>query len=672
MKKGVLFLALSAMLLTACGGKGDGEGSKSGRTYEKVQSETLYAKKVIEKDSDFIMGMDVSSVLAEEASGVKYYDFDGKEQDLLKILSDNGVNYIRVRVWNDPYDADGHGYGGGNNDVAAAIKIGKRATQYNMKLLVDFHYSDFWADPAKQSVPKAWKGYSVDQRAQAIHDFTKESLEAMKAEKIDVGMVQVGNETNNGKMCGSINFLQFATFFEQGSKAVREVYPDALIACHFANPEKSGNMKDWASKLDYYGLDYDVFGSSYYPWWHGTLDNLSETLSEIATTYNKKVMVMETSYANSYEDSDLGGNTSPNDGDVKPYPITIAGQANHINILADTIANKTTNGVGICYWEGAWITVGDDWASNREKWNTYGSGWASSYAAEYDKDVAQYGYGGSQVDNQCFFDKHGKALESLKMFNLVRFGNDVDLYIDGVEDAILTKYTTDEFELPATVDAIFNDNSRKAVPVTWESFDIAAAKAAGNGRYTISGTAEGGYKVALTLNLMEYNFLENYSFEDGKNTKSDGSEKESTPWVINNLSEKPFSGTYVVKVTNENVLTGSHNLNFWAQEKDTLKFEIEQEVTAELATGTYKFQASTMGEPKGSTDNLNIYVYAKINGEVVGTAPGTISEYKVWHDALLRGIEYTAGDTLVVGVHVECSNAGVWGSIEDCMLNIVL
>ena len=115
-------------------------------------SDTLYVKKVENLPEDFIFGMDISSVLAEEASGVKYYDFDGRETDLFRLLADNGINMIRVRIWNNPYDDNGNGFGGGNCDIRTAVEIGKRATACGMKLLADFHYSDFWADPSKQMV----------------------------------------------------------------------------------------------------------------------------------------------------------------------------------------------------------------------------------------------------------------------------------------------------------------------------------------------------------------------------------------------------------------------------------------------------------------------------------------------------------------------------------------
>ena len=141
--------------------------------------EALYVRKVENLPEDFIFGMDVSSVLALENSGVTYHDFDGAEADLFRILADNGYNYIRVRVWNNPFDENGNGFGGGSCDITTAVEIGKRATANSMALLVDFHYSDFWADPAKQQSPRAWQGMSVDEKADALYAYTHESLTAL-------------------------------------------------------------------------------------------------------------------------------------------------------------------------------------------------------------------------------------------------------------------------------------------------------------------------------------------------------------------------------------------------------------------------------------------------------------------------------------------------------------
>ena len=145
----------------------------SKRVNKVKSSDDLYIRKIENIDDDFIMGMDASSVISLEQSGVKYYDYDGNEEDVFKVLASSGINHIRVRVWNDPYDSNGNGYGGGNCDIEKAIEIGKRASKYGMKLIVDFHYSDFWADPSKQMVPKAWKDLQIEDKAKALYEYTK-------------------------------------------------------------------------------------------------------------------------------------------------------------------------------------------------------------------------------------------------------------------------------------------------------------------------------------------------------------------------------------------------------------------------------------------------------------------------------------------------------------------
>lgn len=253
----------------------------------EVQS-SINVEKVEGISNDTIKGVDISSIISLEDSGVKFYDFNNKEQDIFKTLSQSGVNYVRVRVWNDPYDKYGNGYGGGNNDLEKAIEIGKRATENNMKVLIDFHYSDFWADPAKQKSPKEWQNYDIDEKEKALYDYTKESLEKLIAEGVDIGMVQIGNETN-GKFVGESNWTNMSKLFNSGSKAVREIDPNILVALHFTNPEKIGNYENISYQLSENNVDYDVFASSYYPFWHGTLDNLTTQLKKIANDYGKKL-----------------------------------------------------------------------------------------------------------------------------------------------------------------------------------------------------------------------------------------------------------------------------------------------------------------------------------------------------------------------------------------------
>lgn len=389
-----------------------------------ISSETLAVKAITDLPEDFILGMDLSSVLSEEESGVKYYDFEGRETDVFKLLKDCGFTHVRVRVWNDPYDQEGRGYGGGNCSPARAVQIGRRAAQYGLKLIVDFHYSDFWADPGKQTVPKAWQGMNLAEKTQALYAFTRETLRQFEAAGVEVTMVQTGNEINRF-LCGETDWSRMQALLQAGIKAVREVFPEALAAVHFSNPEKAEAYREYAKRLDEYGVDYDVFASSYYPLWHGTQENLAAALSEIAETYGKKVVVMETSYAYTADDSDFFANTVGADSAAAPYPFSVQGQADAVRDVIDTTAH-ISDGIGVVYWEGAWISVGGaSWEENHALWERYGSGWASSYAASYDPEDAGRYYGGSAVDNQAFFDSAGRPLESLKLFLLLRSGNTV-------------------------------------------------------------------------------------------------------------------------------------------------------------------------------------------------------------------------------------------------------
>ncbi len=623
-----------------------------------LDSDFLYVKKVENMPEDFILGMDASCVPSLEKSGVRYYDHEGAEKDVYEILSENGVNYIRVRIWNNPFDADGHGYGGGNCDIENAIEIGKRATACGMKLLVNFHYSDFWADPSKQMVPKAWEGMNIDEKSEALYEYTVDCLEELMRAGVDIGMVQIGNETN-GAMCGESSsslggWKRITQLMSAGSKAVREICPDALIAIHFANPEKVTNYVSYSKNLEYYGVDYDVFASSYYPFWHGTLDNLAEVLSDVAEAYDKKVMLAETSYAFTASDTDFYGNTiSDGGGIVKDYPFTIQGQANLVRDVIDTLVNKTVNGIGVFYWEGTWISVGNDsYEENRLLWEKHGSGWASSYALEYDPDDAGKWYGGCSVENQAFFDENGKVTEALKVFSLVRKGNDIQNAVDAIQDVNLIIDLNGDIMLPETVNAIMRDNSLQSIPVLWQNVDIEAMKQGGVAKYDIIGTA-GGMTAHCYVSMVEYNFLQNWSFEEG--------EVGWNATVIGNFDELKVED----KVSDS--LTGTCHYHFWGAAENAVEFTLEQEIP-ELRSGKYKYSISIMGGDGGKTD---IYAYVKINGEIACTKETTITIYDEWHTATIEPFEYAEGDTIVVGIYVKCAGPNAWGKIDDALLNSV-
>lgn len=645
----IIMISLVAASFTGCSGS-------SVIPDEKIEGSDIFVFKVNNLPDDFIMGMDASSVLAEEASGVKYYNFDGEEQDVFKTLAENGVNYIRVRIWNDPYDENGNGYGGGNCDIDTAVEIGKRATKYGMKLLVNFHYSDFWADPSKQMVPLAWKDMAIEEKTTALYEYTVDCLKKLKKSGVDVGMVQIGNETN-GSMCGEKTWFNMQYLFQAGSKAVREVFPEALVALHFANPEKAGSYANYASKLDYYQVDYDVFASSYYPFWHGSLENLNAVLTDIVETYGKKVMVMETSYAYTPDDTDFNGNTiSDGSAVAKPYPYTVQGQATCVRDVIQTVAD-IDGGIGVVYWEGTWISVGQNsWEENNALWEKYGSGWASSYAAKYDPNDAGKYYGGCAVDNQAMFDANGKPLESLRVFNLVRYGNEVEPKVDALDDVNIITDIGNKIVLPETVNAIMTDSKLSPVEVEWNvtEAELDTMSNSGVGKYEVTGTA-GGREAKAYISVIEYNYLVNNSFENG----------DLSNWELTEIGKA--DELYVEdKLTDS--LTGSWHMHFWSAAQNSVEFKLEQKAMDELPSGVYKYSISIMGGDAGETD---VYAYVKINGETVKTAPLGITSYGNWETATISKIEYSEGDELIVGIYVKCqgSGNGAWGKIDDAMLN---
>ena len=658
--KRISFVLACLMVLSALVACGKSGGWEPNKIKTNVSSDTLYVEKVENLPDNFIMGMDASCVPSLEASGVKYYDYDGTEKDVYEILSQNGINYIRVRVWNDPYDAKGNGYGGGNCDIDNAVVIGKRVTAYGMKLLVNFHYSDFWADPAKQMVPKAWKGMTIDQKSEALYTYTKECLEKLVDAGVDVGMVQIGNETN-GSMFGETSsavggWKKITQLMSAGSKAVREVCPEALVAVHFANPEKVTNYASYSKNLNYYGVGYDVFASSYYPFWHGSLDNLATVLNDVTRNHGKQVLVAETSYAFTAENTDLYGNTIGDGGGiVKDYPFTIQGQANLVRNVIDTTVNKMDAGIGVFYWEGTWISVGNEsYDANLALWEQYGSGWASSYAKEYDPNDAGQWYGGCSVDNQAFFDANGKVIESLKVFSLVKNGNKVENKADAIEDVNLIIDLNGDIVLPTTVNAVMKDNSKKEVPVTWNNVDYDAMKNGGVAKYTIKGIAD-GMTATCYVSMVEYNFLQNWSFED---------DDKGTGWTVNAIVK---SDELKVEDKVSDSLTGTKHYHFYSATANSVEFTLEQSLD-DLKAGAYKYSISVMGESGGT---IEIYAYVKMNGEIVSTANTTLTAYNEWHTATIEDITYADGDTITVGIYVKCTGAGAWGKIDDALLNSV-
>lgn len=387
--------------------------------------------------NDFIRGVDISSVLALESSGVSYQYLDGTSGDIFDILAGAGVNYVRIRIWNNPYDSDPpyKGYGGGNCNLYTAKVLGKRATDAGMKVFIDFQYSDFWADPAKQYAPKAWADYSLAFKKDAVYNFTYQSLRELLDYGVDVQMVQIGNETN-GSMCGVGGLFDgvwdlstgVAELMQQGCYAVDDINSlynrDILKVLHFTALVANGEW--YAEQVDKLGVDYDVYAASFYPMWDGTASDMTTVLTNIARTYNKKVMVAETAYPCTFVDAD-GSRNNINDSSAmrySNYEVSIAGQTQALYDVFNGVAkvNETLPGYGLgaLYWEPAWI------GTDSSVWGQYGTGWASSTSESYERlfseTAEEYSTTdkGSSWDNMTLFDNNGRATTALYVFNDIR------------------------------------------------------------------------------------------------------------------------------------------------------------------------------------------------------------------------------------------------------------
>ncbi len=366
---------------------------------------------------DFIAGADVSMLSEVERHGGKFSFADGRPGDALQILHDAGVNWVRLRLWHTPIAAadivedgrvvlrKGAAMGGGNNGLATTMRLARRAKAQGLKVLLDIHYSDFWADPKTQTKPAAWSDLHGAALQAAVREYTAGVLDALDAVGASPDMVQIGNETNAGMLWPDGQTWSadkgariggdaaFAALLRAGIAGVRA--NDAVngrrlpVMLHLAggtDPELCHHMIDLFTAER---LDFDVIGLSWYPIFHGPLAALKANLDELAQRYRKPLVVVETAYGWTLDNGDdtanlLDGSLAAKAG----YPATVAGQAQVIHDVIATVASVPGGlGRGVFYWEPEWIPAA-------------GAGWRTGE--------------GDNWENQALFDFHGRALPSLQ------------------------------------------------------------------------------------------------------------------------------------------------------------------------------------------------------------------------------------------------------------------
>lgn len=351
---------------------------------------------------EFIKGMDISMVRELEACGA-VYRLHGREEDLFHLLKECGTNMIRIRIWPDPYDEEGNPYGGGGNDLQTTMEIAQRTVENGMDFIIDFHYSDFWADPAKQVKPKTWKDLRGEALETAVYLHTADVLKALKNRKLAPAMVQIGNEITKGLLWpdGHVDRPEaMAALLRAGVKAVREECPQAKVVLHLDYGTDNNMYRQWFDRIALYELDFDVIGMSYYPHWNGSISLLLDNMNDISRRYNKDVLIAETSIG--YTTKTFGCNGivySEKHEKETGYPATQQGQEAFLRDLYIAVRKvKDARGIGVLYWEPAWLPIPD-------------CTWASESGSLYMDDKAT---AGNSQANMTLFDEHGNANSALQ------------------------------------------------------------------------------------------------------------------------------------------------------------------------------------------------------------------------------------------------------------------
>lgn len=293
--------------------------------------------------ANYAIGADLSFLKQAADNGIVFKD-GTNAQPALKIFKDHGYNWVRLRLFNSPTNLP--------NNLDYTLALAKQAHDHGFKFLLDFHYSDTWADPGKQFTPVAWRAKSHAELVQAVHDYTRDTIAAFRDAGLLPNMVQVGNEISVGMLWpdGKLpeHWDNFADLLKAGIQGVADGSGTNALPRIMIHIDRGGNKertKYFFDKLNSYGVDYDVIGQSYYPWWHGSLLDLRENLNFMATTYNKDIIIVETAYC--WRPTEYPNKPAP-------FPETPEGQREFLDELNRLVLSTPNNrGAGIFWWEPA-------------------------------------------------------------------------------------------------------------------------------------------------------------------------------------------------------------------------------------------------------------------------------------------------------------------------------
>ncbi len=634
--------------------------------------ENVYANQPTNSLSeDFAYGVDVSSLYEVEKAGGRFYDEEGKEADLFVILKQGGANYVRFRLWVDPYDKYGASYGGGTNDISTDIYLAKRAAKAGLKIMVDFHYSDSWADPSKKWSPKAWMSLSdgkptIVQKTQykRAGDFTAHALNAFKNAGIEVSAVQIGNEINNGIAgTSSADSKWTAQIVKSGVETAKQIYPNVKTVVHLTNITNPEGVYKVYKALKKWGTDWDVCGLSYYPYWHGGRDNLQTVMDYCATTYGKEVMIVETAWGFTDDGASYCNNQfSSKLNEIGGYLTSYQAQVTELAELADCLSKVPDGkGTGIFYWEPAWLPKeGSGWITKTGYYyNDHGYDYGNVSDLEDYNDSSCY----SSWANQAWFDYTGKALPSYKAYKLIQDGSKTKVE----EDAGALKSTfngtynlSDEnLSMPVSGQIKTNLDRLKTVSITWDEEEIAILKTSAEGKYTVHGTME-SYDVTCEVTVIR-NYVQDSSFEN-QNTSSGNSNEYTvtSPW---NLTAN--AGGVRVETKGEGNRTGTHYFHWWSS--GAFGFTLSQTLS-NVPAGTYKLSTyvlTHLATEYGGYSKINLFYQIgagdKVEVSMLSKCAGYGSGLVEWS---IPSIVVPSTSNVTIGMEAD-AGATTWGHNDD-------
>jgi arabinogalactan endo-1,4-beta-galactosidase len=355
-----------------------------------------------------IAGADVSSLTKSIALGGSYLDDErgghgparSNIASTLRILKEHGLEYVRLRIWVNPVD--------GYHNKREVLEVARHANALGMKVLVDFHYSDTWADPGHQTKPAAWAGYTVEQLRRAVYAHTYDVCASLKAQGTAPDIIQVGNELNAGMLWPDghtfdpPNWANLASFLTAGHDAVKACSPRTKVMLHLSNGGDNGLYTWWFDNVTSLGVPFDIIGASYYGYWHGSLGDLQSNLNAVSSRYGKPVMVVETAYPFTLNDADGFPNLIGLPGQLVPgYPATPDGQAANLrDVMSVVRAVPNGLGLGVMYWDATWTAV-------------RGNGWDPTDPSS-----------GNNWENQALFDFDGRPVPAMSDFRSNRSCDD--------------------------------------------------------------------------------------------------------------------------------------------------------------------------------------------------------------------------------------------------------